>query len=304
MGIFGRVDITARLHDGADDLEVVGESNYQDALWSLCGGSPGDRIRCETVAVLVPEPDNPHDANAIAVRIDGRVVGYLPARIAAAYVPGLRELMARTGAHMALRGVITGGGHHANGPGGLGVWLRHDPTDLGGTPEPPRVSFAAEGTMRTGFSQAWQTDLADDSYDLSWYTALPPEDRPAIAMLRDLLAEERDVLDRHFQFAELEARLYRARDRYDTALTEFDDACRRHDAEMDVIRAAAVAKWGKVPLLDTYRQMAIRQQKLKDWPACLWWCERGLALYGTRAAREDAVEDLVRRRDRALAKVG
>jgi hypothetical protein len=37
---------------------------------------------------------------------------------------------------------------------------------------------------------------------------------------------------------------------------------------------------GKIPLLDTYRQLARRQQKKKDWPACKWWAERGLALYG------------------------
>jgi hypothetical protein len=30
------------------------------------------------------------------------------------------------------------------------------------------------------------------------------------------------------------------------------------------------------PLLDTYRQMAVRQQKKKDWRACLWRTERGL----------------------------
>ena len=64
-----------------------------------------------------------------------------------------------------------------------------------------------------------------------------------------------------------------------------------------------MAKWGKVPLLDTYRQMAIRQQKKKDWEACKWWAERGLALYGKRAAREEAVEDLIKRRNRAIAKL-
>lgn len=41
-----------------------------------------------------------------------------------------------------------------------------------------------------------------------------------------------------FQFAELESRLYHARDLYDAALDEFDDARRRHDAEMDVIRSS------------------------------------------------------------------
>jgi hypothetical protein len=73
---------------------------------------------------------------------------------------------------------------------------------------------------------------------------------------------------------------------------------------MATIRQAFMDKWGKVPLLETYRQMAIGQQKLKDWRTCAWWCDRGLALYGSEAAREDAVGDLLKRRNRALAKLG
>ena len=73
---------------------------------------------------------------------------------------------------------------------------------------------------------------------------------------------------------------------------------------MDRICAAFMAKMGKIPVLDTYRQMAIRQQKKQDWQACQWWAERGLALYGQRAARDEAVEDLIKRRNRAAAKHG
>ena len=157
--------------------------------------------------------------------------------------------------------------------------------------------------MRTGFTEAWLTDAEDDSYDLSWFNDLPEADRPAIAKLRELLAADPDPIDRHFQFAELETRLYRSRELYESALAEYDEACARHDAEMESICAAFMAKWGKIPLLDTYRQMAVRQQKKKDWQACKWWAERGLALYGQRAAREEAVEDLIKRRNRALAKL-
>jgi hypothetical protein len=49
--------------------------------------------------------------------------------------------------------------------------------------------------------------------------------------------------------------------------------------------------------------MAIRRQKKRDWQACKWWAERGLALYGQQAAREEAVEDLIKRRNRAIAKL-
>lgn len=33
-----------------------------------------------------------------------------------------------------------------------------------------------------------------------------------------------------------------------------------------------------------------------------WWAERGLALYGQRAARKEAVEDFIKRRNRAPCK--
>ena len=146
-------------------------------------------------------------------------------------------------------------------------------------------------------------DAADDDYDLSWFDDLPKGDRSAIARLRELLASDPDPIDRHFQFAELEGRLYRCRDPDEAALDEYDEACRLHDAEIEGICTVFKAKWGKVPLLDTYRQMAIRQQKAKNWAAVVWWCERGLALYGDDAAREDAVEDLMKRRNRAKAKL-
>jgi hypothetical protein len=218
--------------------------------------------------------------------------------------------MARLGGYVALRGVIVGGGYYDDGPGRLGVWLDHDPTDFGlqsrGASRlsgPATRAVKSGGTMRTGFTEAWLTDVEDDSYDLSWFNDLPEADRPAIAMLRELLAIDPDPIDRHFQFAELESRLYQSRDLFDAALDEYDDTCRQHDAEMETISQAFMAKWGKVPLLEAYRQMCIRQQKAKDWEACRWWAERGLALYGNNAAREEAVEDLLKRRNRALAKL-
>lgn len=301
--------VPAVLLGGDDDLEVVGESFYQDALWALSGASPGgDRTRVEIIAVLVPEPTNPHDSNAIGIHIEGRLVGYLARQTAQEYFPGLRRVMAERGRYIALNGVIVGGGYYDDGPGRLGVWLEHDPVDFGVRQTRtargvPAGQSAVEGAMRTGFSEAWLTDLDDDSYDLSWFDELPDADRPAIAKLRGLLAEDPDPIDRHFQFAELEARLYRSRDLFETALAEYDEVCARHDAEMDTIRQAFMIKWGKVPLLETYRQMAIRQQKKKDRQTCLWWAERGLALYGETAAREDAVEDLLKRRNRAITKL-
>ena len=67
--------------------------------------------------LLVPEPTNLYDANAIAVQIDGQVIGYLPRAAAQEYLPGLQRLMSVRGGYVALRGVIVGGGYYDDGPG-------------------------------------------------------------------------------------------------------------------------------------------------------------------------------------------
>jgi hypothetical protein len=282
------------LLDGDEDLEVVGESFYQPNLWQLAGARPGEqRVREDICAVLVAEEDNPYDPDAVAVWINGLKVGHLSRENAQRYRPGLLAQQKARGVPIALAGVITGGGIRSDGPGKLGVFLQHDPEDFGlrRHPLPP----PQESRMRTGLSDAFATDAADDSYDLAWMSGLPSDDVRAIPCLRDLLAQEKDVLDRHFMYAQLESILYRRRDAFASALGEYDQACRQHDAEMDGIRQACLAKWGKVPLLETYRQMAIRQQKAHDYSQALWWAERGIAIYGKDCARPEVVEDLRRR---------
>lgn len=63
--------------DGACDFEVVGEHAYQAALSEICGGKCETGTELECVAQLVPEPSNPYDGNAIAVRVRGKTVAYL-----------------------------------------------------------------------------------------------------------------------------------------------------------------------------------------------------------------------------------
>src|SRR5438105_77788 len=114
------LSVEAHLFGGDDDLEIVGEASYQDALWMICRAAEGDRIRHSIVAVLVPEPTNAYDPNAISVHVDGHVVGYFCREDAVSYGPGLHTLMSRCGGYVALRGVIVGGGYYPDGPGRLG----------------------------------------------------------------------------------------------------------------------------------------------------------------------------------------
>lgn len=285
---------------GHDTLEVVGESFYQDALWLLVGGFHAERVSQGCTAALLPEPKNKHDANAIQVLIHGYLVGYLSRDDAVAYLPGLRRLMGNceTG-YVALEGVIAGGGLREGGRiGYLGVFLHHDPVLFGVAPH-----YTSGGRLRTGLSEAITTDLADDSYDLSWLVGLDDDDQRASEQLHSLLEAEEEPIDRHYMFCELEARVYRLRKTSPGRLADFDAMCIRHHGEMDVIRPALIEKFGVVPLIEMYRQAAIRWQQAKQWGAVRDWATRGLETYGHEAARSEAVADLEKRLAHAIEKL-
>jgi hypothetical protein len=283
-------------YGGRQSLEAVGESHYQDVLWRAVGGPTTERVRQEVQAVLFAEPDNPYDANAISVWIERELVGYLSREDAADYRPGLLALEAReAGGLIELQGVVAGGGIREDGLGFLGVWLFHDPADFGIRGLVPPPASPSRATMRTGLTEALLTDEEDDSYDLSWLQRLPSDPVAAITRLRKLLDNSRDPVERHFMFRELEKLVYRSRGAFASALADYDEICVRHDGEMDGIRVALMAKFGKIPLLETYKQMAIRHQKAKNWTEAIRWARRGLTLYADDAARPEAVEDLKNR---------
>jgi hypothetical protein len=64
--------------NGSFTQDVVGESRFQNNLYKICGGKTREGHRKVCVACLLPEPKNRHDANAIAVYIENRRVGYIP----------------------------------------------------------------------------------------------------------------------------------------------------------------------------------------------------------------------------------
>ncbi|WP_155896910.1 HIRAN domain-containing protein [Curtobacterium sp. UNCCL17] len=77
------------------NFEVAGESNYEATIRALLGRLAKDQDReVLTEASLVPEPDNPYDLNAVSVRINGGVVGYLTRDDARAFAPVLHRLAA------------------------------------------------------------------------------------------------------------------------------------------------------------------------------------------------------------------
>ena len=107
--------------DGTFETEVVGESNYQDALWravrSAEVGESGYRYR--TNAVLRSEPTNPYDRNTVQILIGDRVMGYLSREDAVQHAP----LMARHGHSVSCPALICGGFLQSEGRASLGAWL-------------------------------------------------------------------------------------------------------------------------------------------------------------------------------------
>lgn len=74
--------------------EAVGESFCRDAIAAAVGGSRAEAVKFITWAALVREPDNPYDANAVAIVIGGRKAGYLAKKDAADFAPVLDRITA------------------------------------------------------------------------------------------------------------------------------------------------------------------------------------------------------------------
>jgi len=62
---------------GTFDVIVVGVSFHQEALEKICGNKRGKGVEVFTQADIIPYNDNPHDAHAVRVEIDGEPVGHL-----------------------------------------------------------------------------------------------------------------------------------------------------------------------------------------------------------------------------------
>jgi hypothetical protein len=104
------VDATLLSPRRADaSVHVMGEASYQPALEALAGGRDRDGVLQQShVALLWPEPNNRYDPNAIAVKIDGRLVGYLSRDDAIWYHQPVDWLAAR-GRYIAVQAWLTGG---------------------------------------------------------------------------------------------------------------------------------------------------------------------------------------------------
>ena len=113
-------------------VRVVGASQYQDAIRQIAGLEDADeRPVWEGLAVLAPEPSNPHDPNAVQVLVDGQVVGYLDRETAARLRPVLDRIAARDEARVAVPCRVTGGFRLPDGSRAhVGLQLLFSPREL------------------------------------------------------------------------------------------------------------------------------------------------------------------------------
>lgn len=109
--------------NGTTMVDVAGESHHVDAIREAVARTPAGEAY---TALLIPEPSNPHDPNAVAVNLQGQCVGYLPRDIAAVMAPGVVRLSAEhSGAPVACVAEVR------NDWSIPSVVLRLDPADFG-----------------------------------------------------------------------------------------------------------------------------------------------------------------------------
>lgn len=165
----GKIQVDAVLLRGGQTVEAVGESHYQEALSQVCGGKTPDGHQHLCVAALVPEPDNPYDANAVGVHVDSLKVAHLSREDAAAYQPVLARLAAKRMVG-ACNAMIVGGWNRGGGDEGhFGIRLDlappqwAHPDDPEPPPPPPPTSAPGSATeqsrVRTGQSSSPHLDV-------------------------------------------------------------------------------------------------------------------------------------------------
>jgi hypothetical protein len=93
---------------GLFDVRIAGGNRYQNALDKICGGrtAVGHERRCK--ALLVEEPLNAYDLDAVMVTIGGRTVGYLSRADAKVYRKALR-LAGLSGRSVFVEALVVGG---------------------------------------------------------------------------------------------------------------------------------------------------------------------------------------------------
>ncbi len=117
---------------GSTELKPSGAGYRQGELEAAAGGRTEDGHDKDVVATLRPVDDNPHDRNAVEVRVDGHHVGFVPAELAAKWHGPLKRMGGATCRARIVGGWDRGGGNQGN----FGLRLYLDPSSLDGAAKP------------------------------------------------------------------------------------------------------------------------------------------------------------------------
>ena len=130
-------------------LDIVGESKYQKALETICGGRKDESQERIVQAMLILEDDNPYDRNAVRVDIQGKTVGYLSRENAKEYRKRIKEA-GHPDISALCSAKIVGGWDRSDGDKGyFGVKLdlpieNREPEDSKGLPSESEFIFAID----------------------------------------------------------------------------------------------------------------------------------------------------------------
>jgi hypothetical protein len=140
---------------GTFDVDVVGESSYQDCLEKLCAPRTTESVRCSFRALLILEDSNRHDKMAVRVDIDGHTVGYFDRETARSYRKQL-EIAGHPLITASCDAIVVGGWYR--GPADFGYYgVKVDlPTVPPPPPPPPSAFLAGPGTF--------DVDVVGESY--------------------------------------------------------------------------------------------------------------------------------------------
>lgn len=108
---------------GLFEVPVVGEQSYLENFEKIFGKRGREGVNVQCTALLIPEPDSPHDKNAVRVVISKQLVGYLKRESGKKLCDSLKRTK-RWGVVVQVQANVRGGWYRSESDKGeFGVWL-------------------------------------------------------------------------------------------------------------------------------------------------------------------------------------
>jgi hypothetical protein len=137
-------------------VEPVGATHYQTAMGDLLG----DDYKLDRIALLVPEPANPFDKNAVGVYVDGVKVGHLSRQEAVSLRPEIDEAIERSGVAASTVSVYRGYEH----------WTCLEPTSADPVSRPALIQALVDAGYEIGasFRTGFDVKIEEDRLVVIW----------------------------------------------------------------------------------------------------------------------------------------